>query len=138
MTSTTDRARPDRPTVLSIVRDADVGAARRDDPALDTNAYAVADEVDLTLVLKDAAVDLAIDGVCCDGANLRGVAVPVTEPARDLRALIDSGVPVHAVAEDLAVRGIDVASLVRGIEPLPEAQLAVLIAGHDVTLTTGS
>lgn len=138
MTATRGRTRTDRPTVLSIVRDADVGAARREDPALDTNAYAVADEVELTLVLKDGGVDLALDGVCCDGANLRGLAIPVTEPARDLHALIDSGVRVYAVTEDLAVRGIDADALVRGVEPLPEADLAALIASHDVTLTTGS
>lgn len=126
------------PKVLSIVRDADVGAARRDDPALDANAYAVADEVELTLVLKDRGVELALDGICCDGANLRGVAVPVTEPARDLRALIASDVRVYAVAEDLEVRGIATSTLLAGIEPLAEAELAGLIATNDVTLTTGS
>ena len=130
--------RTHHPSVLSIVRDADVGAARRDDPALDANAYAVADEVELTLVLKDGAVELALDGVCCDGANLSGVALPVTEPARDLRALIASGVRVFAVAEDLAVRGVEASTLVEGIEPLTEADLAHLIATNDLTLTTGS
>ena len=131
-------ARRGHPTVLSIVRDADVGAARHEDPALDANAYAVADEVELTLVLKDGGVELALDGVCCDGANLRGVALPVTEPARDLRALIASGVRVFAVAEDLVVRGVDASALVSGVEPLSEADLAHLIATNDVTLTTGS
>jgi hypothetical protein len=134
----TRAARRHCPTVLSIVRDADVGAARLEDPALDTNTYAVADEIDLTLVLKDGGVELALDGVCCDGANLSGVALPVTEPARDLRGLIASGVQVYAVSEDLAVRGIDTSVLVSGIEPLSEADLAGLIATNDVTLTTGS
>jgi len=126
------------PSVLSIVRDADVGAARGEDPALDANAFALADEIELTLVLKDGAVELGLDGVCCDGANLSGVALPVTEPARDLRALVASGVRVFAVAEDLAVRGVDTSTLVEGIEPLAESDLARLIATNDVTLTTGS
>lgn len=127
-----------RPRVLSIVRDADLGAARRADPALDTNAYAVADEIDLTLVLKDRAVELALADVCCDGTELRGLAVPVTEPGRDLRALLASGVQVYAVEEDLDARGIEPSTLVPGVTPLTEADLAGLIVTHDLTLTTGS
>lgn len=127
-----------RPRVLSIVRGADVGAARDADPALDANAYAVADEIELTLVLKDRGVELGLDGACCDQGMLAGLAIPVADPGIDLRALLASGVPVHAVAEDLAARGIDPASLVAGIEPLPEAALARLLVEHDVTLTTGS
>jgi hypothetical protein len=61
-----------RPRVLSILRDADVGAARDADPALDANAYAVADEIELTLVLKDRGVELGLDGVCCDQGMLGG------------------------------------------------------------------
>lgn len=127
-----------RPSVLSIVRGADAGAARSADPALDTNTYAVADEIELTLVLKDRGVELGLDGVCCDQGMLGGLAIPVAEPGMDLRALIASGVRVHAVAEDLAARGIDPASLVSGIEPLAEAELARLLLEHDVTLTTSS
>lgn len=127
-----------RPRVLSIVRDADVGAARAADPALDTNAYAVADEIDLTLVLKDRGVELALDGVCCDGAELRGVAVPVTEPGRDLRGLAASGVQVYAVSEDLALRGIEPSAVVDGVALLTEAELAGLLTTHDVTLITAS
>ncbi len=132
------RATSAPPRVLSIVRDADVGAARDADPALDANAYAVADDVELTLVLKGRGVELGLDHVCCDGAKLSGLAVPVTEPGRDLRALIASGVRVHAVTEDLADRGIDPTALVPGIVPLTEADLAGLITTHDVTLTTCS
>lgn len=124
------------PRVLSIVRGADAGAARPVDPALDATSFAIADEIDLTVVLKDRGVELGVDRVCCDRATLSGLAVPAAEPGVDLRGLIASGVRVHAVREDLDARGIEPAALVAGIEPLAEAELAALIVAHDVTLTT--
>lgn len=124
------------PRVLSIVRGADAGAARPVDPALDATSFAVADDIDLTVVLKDRGVELGLDGVCCEGATLSGLAVPAAEPGLDLRGLIASGVRVHAVREDLMVRGIEPAALLAGIEPLAQDELAALILAHDVTLTT--
>ena len=124
------------PRVLSIVRGADVGAARPVDPALDATSFAIADEIDLTVVLKDRGVELGLDGVCCDQGTLSGLAVPAAEPGVDLRGLIASGVRVHAVREDLEARGIEPSALVAGIEPLAEVELAALIVAHDVTLTT--
>jgi len=127
-----------RPRVLSILRGADAGAARDADPALDANAYAVADEIELTLVLKDRGVELGLDGACCDQNMLGGLAIPVAEPGIDLRALIRSEERFSRNAENLAARGIDPAALVDGIEPVSEADLSLLILEHDVTLTTSS
>lgn len=127
-----------RPRVLSILRGADAGAARDADPALDANAYAVADEIELTLVLKDRGVELGLDEVCCDQGMLGGLAIPVAEPGIDLRALLGSGVRVCAVSEDLSARGIEPSELVAGIEPVTEAELSRLILHQDVTLTTSS
>jgi intracellular sulfur oxidation DsrE/DsrF family protein len=122
--------------VLSLVRGADVGSARVADPALDLNAYAVADEVELTLVLKDRGVELALAGAACHPEAVGGVDVPATVPATDLRGLLSSGVQVLAVAEDLAARGIRPAELLDGVRPVPEAELARLMTDHDLTLTT--
>lgn len=124
--------------VLSLVRDARVGALRHDEPALDTNAYAVVDEVDLTLVLKDDGVELALDGACCEGTQLAHAVLPVTEPARDLQALLACGVQVYAIEEDLARRGLATGDLIEGIIPIPETELAQLVLAHEVTLCTGS
>lgn len=127
-----------RPSVLSIVRGADAGAARTADPALDANAYAIANDVDLTLVLKDRGVELGLDTVCGERVPLRGLAVPAARPGVDLRALLDSGARVHAVLEDLQARGIAPESLIPGIQQIREADLGALITSHDVTLTTSS
>jgi intracellular sulfur oxidation DsrE/DsrF family protein len=124
--------------VLSLLRGADAGAARPADPALDLNAYAVAEDVDLTLVLKDAAVELGLEGASSSPGAIAGIDVPVAEPATDLTALLGSGVAVLAVIEDLAARGLDPAELLPGIDVVDERTLAGLVAEHDVTLTTTS
>lgn len=124
--------------VLSLLRGADAGAARAADPALDLNAYAVAEDVELTLVLKDAAVELGLQKASSHPGTVAGIDVPAANPADDLLALLGSGVRVLAVTEDLAQRGLDPADLLPGIDVVDEPALAQLVGDHDVTLTTTS
>lgn len=124
--------------VLSILRGSDAGAARPNDPALDLNAYAVAEDVDLTLVLKDHGVELGLANAACHTEVIAGVDVPAAVPATDLRALLGSGVRILAVAQDLTARGLAGDDLLDGVEVLDEAGLAGLLAAHDVTLSTTS
>lgn len=124
--------------VLSIVRGADAGAARPNDPALDVNAYAVAGDVELTLVLKDHGVELALGGAACHQDTIAGVEVPASVPATDLRALLDSGVRVLAVEADLRARGLTSGDLLDGVEIVDEPAVAELLAACDVTLSTTS
>jgi predicted peroxiredoxin len=124
--------------VLSLIRGSDAGAARQADPALDLNAFAVADEVDLTLVLKDHGVELALATTRADVGSIAGVDVPVAEPSTDLRGLLASGARVCVVAEDLEARGLTDRDLIDGIEVIGEPTLAQLITDNDVTLSTSS
>lgn len=124
--------------VLSLIRGSDAGAARPADPALDVNAYAVADDVELTLVLTDHGVELGLARAACHPAPIAGVDVPAATPAIDLEALLASGVRVVAVAEDLGWRGLTAEDLLDGIEVVPRSALAALLTDHDVTLTTVS
>lgn len=121
--------------VLSILRSADPGAARPADPVLDLNAYALAEDVELTLVLKVAGVELGLAGVHSRAATVGGLEVPAPAPGDDLRALLASGVRVVAVEEDLIARGIEAADLLDGIEVLAEVELGSLLVGNDVELT---
>lgn len=125
-----------RPRVLSIVRGAEAGAPRAVDPALDATTFALADDLDVTVVLKDRGVELALDRTCCEHTSVWGVAVPAAQPAVDLRGLLASGVVVRVVREDLEVRGIEPDALIPGVVLLDEAELAALLLAHDVTLTT--
>lgn len=130
------RPRGSRPVrVLSILRGSDAGSARTADPVLDVNAYAVADEVELTLVLKDRGVELAEAGGRSHPVHIAGLPVPSAHPADDLRGLVDSGVRVVVVREDLDQRGLGAASIVDGLEVVDEAALAAMVVEHDVVLT---
>lgn len=124
--------------VLSIVRGADAGAARANDPALDLNAFAVAEDIELTLVLKDHGVELGLRAAACHTGTIAGVEVPAAVPATDLRALLGSGVRVVAVAPDLQARGLAADQLLDGVEVVDEPGLAGLVAACDVTLSTTS
>lgn len=122
--------------VLSLLRGADHGSARPRDPALDLNAYAVAEDVELTLVLKDRGVELALGDAHAHPTAIAGIDVPCATPAADVRALLASGVAVLAVDADLAARGLQGSDLVAGVDVIGDADLARLIVEHDVTLTS--
>lgn len=124
--------------VLSILRGADAGAARTADPALDVNTYAVADDVELTLILKDRGVELGLRGAACHPEAIAGVDVPAAVPATDLTALLASGVEIVAVTEDLEARGLTPTDLVDGIGTVAATDLPDLLLAHDVLLTTTS
>ena len=122
--------------VLSVLRGADPGSARHREPALDLNAYAVAEDVELCLVLKDRGVELALGRSHAQPTNIAGVDVPCATPAADVRALLASGVRVLAVDDDLSARGLATDDLVEGVEVIGSPDLARLLLEHDVTLTS--
>lgn len=124
--------------VLSIIRGADAGAARANDPALDLNAYAVAEDIELTLVLKDHGVELGLAAASCHPEAIAGVDVPAAVPSTDLQALLGSGVRVLAVGRDLDARGLSAEELLDGVSVVDEAGLAALLRSSHVTLSTTS
>lgn len=121
--------------VLSVLRSADPGAPRPADPVLDLNAYALAEDIELSLVLKAGGVELGVAEAHVQPATIAGIDVPAAVPEHDIKALLASGVRVVAVEEDLRARGLADADLIGGIEVLPEAGLSTLLTEHDVTLT---
>lgn len=122
-------------TVLSVLRSADPGAPRRADPVLDLNAYALAEDVELTLVLKAAGVELAVAGAHVRSTTVGGLDVAAAAAEEDLTALLASGVTVLAIEEDLGARGLRRADLLDGVETVPEAELAQAVVDHDAALT---
>lgn len=121
--------------VLSVLRNADPGAPRAADPALDLNAYSLAEDIETTLVLKAAGVELGLAGAHVHAATVGGIDVPAAAAQEDLRALLASGVRVLAVEEDLVARGLAPSDLLEGVETVHEGELASLLVEHDVTLT---
>ena len=101
--------------IVSIVRTAP-GALRATDPALEANAYAVAEDLDITVVLRADAVELALAGGEVRPAQIAGVALPPAAGGHDLRGLVESGVRVLVDRAALDARGITDGDVVRGVE----------------------
>lgn len=118
--------------IVSVVRTAPC-ALRPTDPALEANAYAVAEDLDVTVVLRADAVELALAGGEVPPAQVAGVALPPAAGSRDLRGLVESGVRVLVEREALASRGIGDGDVVRGVE-IADADgiFAVLTAAEGV------
>jgi intracellular sulfur oxidation DsrE/DsrF family protein len=119
--------------VVSLIRWAPV-ALRGADPVLEANAYAVAEAVDIVLVLRGVAVELAVTTPEGDpGPDEAGPPQPLSD--LDLVALLESGVDVWVSAEDLAVVGLAPADLVRGVRVADEAALAELLRDAEAVVT---
>ena len=87
---------------------------------------------ELSVLLRGNAVNYAVRTQ--DSSNLHIGDWTQREPPRlanDLLGLMGKGVPVHAVAEDLAQRGIAARGVIDGIQSIPHAKLASFIAGHE-------
>ncbi|MDQ3537843.1 MAG: hypothetical protein M3415_03450 [Actinomycetota bacterium] len=108
--------------VVSIVRSAP-SAMRAGQPVLEANAYAVAEDVDLTVVLRGAAVELALRATLVRSRNVAGVAMPPATGGQDLLGLVESGVRIWVAAEDLADQGLRPEDLVNGVSAVDDGRL---------------
>ncbi len=102
---------------------------------MDLNAYALAEDVELTLVLKAGGVELALSAAHARAATIGGIEVPAPTAGDDLRALLESGVEVLAVEEDVAARGLGPEDLLPGVRTVAETEIAAAVTAHDATLT---
>ena len=99
-------------------------AAAHADPSLEPNAYAVAEDVDLVLVLRGAGIEHALATAEPANAVLAGVSLSPPPESGDLRALVESGIPVLVSASDLATAGLTAQDLVDGVHVVSDDELA--------------
>lgn len=104
------------------------------DPVLEANVYAVAEDVDLTVVLRDAAIDYALRNAVVPVARLAGRALPNARCARDLRGLLESGVAVYVDADSAARAGVGANELVDGVDLADGPAIADLLVQADAVL----
>lgn len=105
--------------VASVVRSAPVGL-RGVDPALEANVYAIAEQVDLTVVLMGPAVELALAGERALGG--------------DLVVLLESGVAVYAHEPDMERLGLQPRDLVDGVRVADASTVAAVLHHADAVL----
>lgn len=119
--------------VVSVVRGAPV-ALRGIDPVLEVNAYAVAEALDLAVVLAGPAVELALDGGGVSAAEIAGVALEPTAHHQDLLGLLESGVAVYVDHAELDRLGVGPEDLVEGIRVVDAASIADVLRDAEAVL----
>jgi intracellular sulfur oxidation DsrE/DsrF family protein len=120
--------------VVSLIRSAP-GAVRPVEPSLEANAYGVAEDVDLVVVLRGNGVELAVAEGEVRPGELAGTALPPAASAQDLRGLVESGIGVYAAVEDLQRLGLSSGDLVDGVRAVDDDTLAELLRRADAVLT---
>ena len=110
------------------------GTVRPVEPALDANAYAVAEDVDLVVVLRHDAVELAVTGAEVAPTDLAGVPLPPAAAPHEVRGLLESGIAVVADGAALASRGLAPDALVPGVEVADDDRIADLLGAADAVL----
>lgn len=104
------------------------------DPVLEANIYAVAEEVDLTVLLRGVAIEYAALGGAPTPAMLAGRALPDARCGRDLRGLLESGVAVYVDAVSVARHGLDADGLIAGVSLAGPDEQADLLRTADAVL----
>lgn len=119
--------------VVSVLRGPS-GAPRPNDPALEANAYAVAEDLDLALLLRGRGVELAQHRSPHASLDLAGRALPDPAAAADLQGLIESGVPVYVGEDCLAQLGLGADDLLDGVRIVDADAVADLFRDADAVL----
>lgn len=97
----------------------------------------------LTQMLKNAGADMAIllranaVNYAATGQDASGIAFRKTDVAhppeieKDVSRMIESGIAVFAVEEDIVERGLAQSELIPGIRKLKRKEIATLVDGYD-------
>lgn len=90
---------------------------------------------DVSILLRGDAVNYALLNQDAKGLRFGTRAVKGPDLVRDIKAIITGKIPLYAVAEDLADRGIQSSQLVPGIEQIQRSGIPRLIERHDRILS---
>jgi sulfur relay (sulfurtransferase) DsrF/TusC family protein len=90
---------------------------------------------DVSILLRADAVNYAVLNQDAKGLRFGARAVKGPDIVRDIKAVIAKKIPLYAVADDLAERGIPSSQLIPGVEQIQRSGIARLIEGHDRVLS---
>src|SRR5258708_3910345 len=90
---------------------------------------------DVSILLPGDAVSYAVLNQDAKGLRFGARAVKGPDIVRDIRAVIAKKIPLYAVADDLAERGIPSSQLIPGVEQIQRSGIARLIERHDRVLS---
>lgn len=88
--------------------------------------------LDMAVLLRSNAVNYAVRGQDASGLRIGGIELR-NPPAidRDVRALLDKGVAVYCVHEDVEERGIRDSDLIDGVKGISRRELPGMLGGFD-------
>lgn len=105
-----------------------------EDPVLEANIYAVAEDVDLTILLRGGAIEYAAATGTTPTVALAGQPLPNARCARDLRGLLESGVAVYVDAASAAHQGLSTDGLIPGVHIADARQQSDLLRSAEAVL----
>lgn len=118
--------------ILSVLAHTEYGNLEDSDIGLFASAFAPVAGQQLTLLLREDAVNYAVRGQ--DGTGIK-IAGTVVQPGflieTDLRSVQHTKIPVYVVREDIERRGIKPAELIEGVQLLSKKDLGKLIDQFD-------
>jgi len=118
--------------ILSVLSRTEYGNLEDSDIGLFASAFAPVAGSHMTLLLAEDAVNYAVRGQEGTGIEIAGGKVqPGFLIETDVKAVKDSGIPVYALREDLAERGIAEQELVQGVALLSRKEYGKFIDQFD-------
>ncbi len=119
------------PKILTVVERAYHGTLEeQDDTILWITAAVQKAGADVSILLRGNAVNYALSGQDAGGLVIGGRPLKPPTIDKDVAEFVQKGVPVYAVEEDLRARGIDRASLVKGVQVMAQKDVAKLWDAH--------
>ena len=119
--------------ILSVLSHTEYGNLEDSDIGLFASAFAPVAGQHMSLLLREDAVNYAVRGQ--DGTGIR-IAGTVVQPGfmieTDLQSVNQANVPVYAVQEDLAERGIRPEDVIGGVKLVGAKEIGQLIDQADV------
>lgn len=118
--------------ILSVLSHTEYGNLEDSDIGLFASAFAPVAGQNLTLLLREEAVNYALRGQEGTGIKIAGAVVqPGFLIETDLKSVTQSNIPVYAIREDLEERGIRDTELIQGVELLSKTGLGKFVTQFD-------
>lgn len=118
--------------ILSVLAHTEYGNLEDSDIGLFASAFAPVAGQQMTLLLREDAVNYAVRGQ--DGTGIK-IAGAIVQPGflieTDLRSVQQTKIPVYVVREDIEERGIKPNELIEGVQLLSKKELGKLIDQFD-------
>jgi len=120
-------------TILSVVEQAYRGTLEEQDDTILWITHMIKNAgAPVSVLLRSNAVNYAVKGQQVQGLSIGGVSFSHTPRLdQDVQALMNAGVIVYAVEEDIANLGIRRDELLQGVKLVPQSGMAKLFDQHD-------